>query len=80
MKITPPPPRPNPRKEVRERGYERIHRGQLLLVAGLGGAIAIFLLSLRTRSYGAALAAVITGIYEWVRGAQQVRSGVEQPH
>lgn len=80
MKVTPPPPRPNPRKEVRDRGHERIRRGQLLVVGGLGGAIAIFLLGLRPRSYGAAIASVITGIYEWVRGVQQVKLGVEQPH
>jgi hypothetical protein len=79
MKVNAPPPRPDPRKSIRERGQERLGRGKLLLVIGLGGGMGAFAFGLPTRAYSLSLVLVISGIYEWVRGVQQVKSGVVQP-
>jgi hypothetical protein len=71
--------RPDPRKAVRERGQERLSRGKLVLVIGIAGGVGAFAFGLPTRALGLSLALVISGIYEWVRGVQQVKSGVAQP-
>jgi hypothetical protein len=82
MKVTPRERRPNPRAPIRAEGEKRMASGKKWLLGGAGLALAIRLFYERgiAHYYGFALGCIIKGIYEWMRGWAQVRTGIEQPH